>query len=135
MAKPGATVVVVDPDYGTQVVELPDQRLAQKVLDFRAHFQLQGGTLAHQIAGMFIEASLDDVAVEAKTLVVRDPASLDNVLGLRSWAGAAARAGFMTQTEVARWETLFDEVVTKGAFLWSVTFFITSGRKREGGTP
>ncbi len=129
VAKPGATVVVVDPDYGTQVVELPDQRIAQKVLHFRAHHMLRNGTLAHQMAGMFIEASLEHVIVEARTVVVRDPASLDNVLGLRSWARGASSAGFMTNDEVARWETLYDEVVAKGTFLWSVTFFITSGRK------
>ena len=61
--------------------------------------------------------------------MVRDPASLDNVLGLRSWVRRASSAGFMTNDEVARWETLYDEVVAKGTFLWSVTFFITSGRK------
>ncbi len=129
VTKPGGRVVVVDPDYGTQVVEHPDQRLAQKVLDFRAHQMLRNGTLAHRMAGMFIEASLEHVAVEEKTVVVRDPASLDNVLGLRSWALTASRAGFMTNDEVARWETLYDQVVAKGSFLWSVTFFTTSGNK------
>src|SRR5262249_56550152 len=34
--KPGGTIVVVDPDYGTQTMELSDQRLAQTVLSFRA---------------------------------------------------------------------------------------------------
>jgi SAM-dependent methyltransferase len=74
--KPGGTLVVVDPDYGTQVMELPDQRLARKVLDFRAHHALRNGTLGHQMAGKFLEADLERVSVEAKTLIVRDPLSL-----------------------------------------------------------
>ena len=61
--------------------------------------------------------------------MVRDPASLDNVLGLRSWALAASRAGFMSSGEGTSWETLYDQVVAKGSFLWSVTFFTTSGNK------
>jgi hypothetical protein len=35
----------------------------------------------------------------------------------------------MTDDEVHRWEILYDETVARGKFLWSVDFFITSGRK------
>lgn len=127
--KAGATMVVVDPDYGTQAMEFPDQRLAQKVLDFRAHHLLRNGTLAHQMKRLFVDARLDDVFMEEKSLIVRDPASVDNVMGLRSWARTALDRGMMTDAEVHRWETLYDEVVAEGRFLWSVSFFITSGRK------
>ena len=35
----------------------------------------------------------------------------------------------MNDDEVNRGETLYDETVAHGKFLWSVTFFITSGQK------
>jgi SAM-dependent methyltransferase len=127
--KAGATIVVVDPDYGTQTLELPDQPLARKVLDFRAHHALRNGTLAHQLGRWFVEACLEDVTVEERTLVVRDPTSVDNVLGLRSWARAALAQGRMSEPEVQRFEASYDEVVAAGRFRWSVSFFITSGRK------
>jgi SAM-dependent methyltransferase len=127
--KPGGTIVVVDPDYGTQRMELPDQHLARKVLDFRAHHALRNGTLAHQMADRFGQAGLEHVSVEAKTLVVRDPRAVDNAMGLRSWARAASTQGMMTDDEASRWEALYDEVVAQGKFLWSVDFFITRGRK------
>jgi len=127
--KVGATLVLVDPDYGTQALEFPDQNLAQKVLDFRAHHALRNGTLAHQMARWFAEARLDGVSVEEKALIVRDPAAVDNVLGLRSWARTALARGMMSDAEVNRWESLNDEVVADGGFRWSVSFFITSGRK------
>jgi len=38
----------------------------------------------------------------------------------------------MSDDEVTRWETLYDMVVAQGTFLWTVTFFITSGRKPTG---
>ncbi len=81
------------------------------------------------MAGRFVDAGLEQVSVEAKTLIVRDPLSLDGVLGLRSWARAASAEGIMTDDDVTRWEILYDETVAQGKFLWSVTFFITSGRK------
>lgn len=69
------------------------------------------------------------MSVEAKTLIVRDPLSLDDVMGLRSWARTASTQGIMDDHEVNRWEVLYDETVAEGKFLWSVTFFMTSGRK------
>jgi SAM-dependent methyltransferase len=128
--KVGGTIVVVDPDYGTQAMEFPDQHLVRKVLDYRAYRALRNGTLAHGMGGRFLDAGLGDVSVEEKVLVVRDPRSVDHVMGLRSWARAAMSHGTMTGDEVHRWETLYDETVARGAFLWSVTFFITTGRKR-----
>jgi len=42
-------VVVVDPDYDTQVVDVEDQTLARRVLRFRADRLLRNGTLAHRM--------------------------------------------------------------------------------------
>jgi SAM-dependent methyltransferase len=130
VTKPGGIVVVVDPDYGTQNLAFPDQVLARKVLAYRERHMIRNATLAHRMGVLFDRASLEDVAIEARTLEVRDPTSLDNVLGLRSWASAAAGAGFMSDEEVALWLKEYDEVVASGSFLWSVTFFITSGTNR-----
>jgi len=69
------------------------------------------------------------VRIEEHRLVVRDPASLDGVLGLRSWARTAAERGNMTGDEADRWENLYDQVVANGRFCWSVSFFISCGRK------
>jgi SAM-dependent methyltransferase len=127
--KAGATIVVVDPDYGTQAIHFPDERLASQVLSFRAQHALRHGTLAHDMGKMFVEAGLEDVGVEEKRLIVRDPASVDNVMGLRSWARTARERGVMNEDDVDRWETMYDQVVAEGTFCWSVSFFITRGRK------
>lgn len=130
--KPGATVVVVDPDYGTQTLNFPDQDLASKVMRFRADHLLRNGRLAHQMRQLFEEAALDNVSVEEKVLMTTEPTAVDNVMGFRTWARTAMARGFMTETEVHRWEALYDAVVAEGVFRWSVSFFITSGRKRSG---
>lgn len=121
--------MLVDPDYGTQAMEFPDPILSQKVLEFRARHALRNGTLAQQMREQFVEASLEDVSVEERVLIVRDPTSVDNVMGLRSWARTAFTCGMMSDAEVRRWEHLYDGVVAAGSFSWAVSFFITSGRK------
>ena len=52
-----------------------------------------------------------------------------NVMGLRTWAGTAHRAGFLEAGDVARWEVMFDATGAARTFLYAVTFFITCGIK------
>ena len=129
VTRPAGRVVVVDPDYDTQVLEFPDQDLARRVLRFRADHALRHGTLAHRMPALFREAGMDRVGVDPMTLVVRDPAAVDNVMGLRTWASTAHRSGFLDADEVQKWEEMYDATIAAGNFFYAVTFFITSGVK------
>jgi len=126
---PAGRLVLCDPDYDTQVVDLDDQPLARRVLRFRADRLLRNGAYAHRHAGLLTDLGLSDVAVEAHTLVVRDPTAVDNVLGLRSWAATAAERGELTAAEATRFQAAFDESVAHGRFTYAVTFFITSATR------
>lgn len=129
VTRPGGRIVTADPDYDTQVVEVADQALARRVRRFRADHSLRNGTIAHRMAALFVAAGLRDVRAEGMTLVVRDPAAVDNVMGLRTWAGSAHAHGLLPAEDAARWPRLLDEAVAAGRFLYAVTFFLTSGVK------
>ncbi|MFD8864984.1 methyltransferase domain-containing protein [Streptomyces sp. NPDC059590] len=129
VVRPGGRIVLADPDYSTQVLDIEDQDLAGQVLRFRAEANLRNGTLAHRHAGMLAARTLADVTVEARTLVVRDPTAVDNVMGLRSWAHTAAARGYLDPTDADRFVAQFDQAVSTGRFTYAVTFFLTSGTK------
>lgn len=130
LTAPGGRVVVVDPDYGTQVVSVPDQQLARRVLDFRADRVIRNGRLAQQMPPrLFAHAGLDDVQVEAVPIVVRDPTALDNGLGLRDWAGFAHQHGLIVADEVRAWTAALDEAAATDCFRYAFSLFITVGRK------
>jgi SAM-dependent methyltransferase len=129
VAKPGGRVVVADPDYDTQVVDVADQHLARRVLSYRADHALRNGTLAHRMGGLFARAGLTDVSVEGAPVVLRDPTALDNALGLRSWAAVAHERGLLDAADVARWEETFDCSIADGHFLYSFSLFLTAGTK------
>jgi SAM-dependent methyltransferase len=127
--RPEGRMVVADPDYGTQTMEFPDERLAQRVLRYRSEVGLWNGTIAHRMPAEFQDAGLTGVAVDRLVLIVQDPESYDRVFGLRSWPRSALRQGWFTLSDVDRWETLYDRCVSAGLFQWTVTFFITVGVK------
>ncbi|MET8065593.1 methyltransferase domain-containing protein [Micromonospora sp. NPDC005313] len=126
VVRPGGRIVLADPDYDTQVLDIADQDLARRVLRFRADVLLRNGTLAHQHAGILATLGLTDVTVEPRTLLVRDPAAADNVLGLRSWAATAAQRGVLEPGRARAFEDQFDHAVDTGRFTYAVTFFLTA---------
>ncbi|WP_435205341.1 methyltransferase domain-containing protein [Micromonospora sp. bgisy143] len=126
VVRPGGRVVLADPDYDTQVLDIADQSLARRVLTFRADVLLRNGSLAHQHGGLLAAHGLVDVTIKPRTLLVRDPTAVDNVLGLRSWAATAAQRGVLTLAEARAFEEQFDEAVLAQRFTYAVTFFLTA---------
>jgi SAM-dependent methyltransferase len=126
---PGGHIVVADPDYGTQVVDIPDQELAQRVLRYRSDVGIRNGRLAHQMGRLFVQAGLTDVQVETVPVVLRDPNALDSAMGLRDWATFARDHGLIAAAEVSAWELALDQAAANGWFLYSFAVFLTAGRK------
>ena len=129
VTKPGGRLLVVDPDYDTQVVDVADQELARRVLRFRADHLLRNGNLAHRLGGLFADAGLVNVQVEAVPVVLRDPAALDDAMGLRSWAGVAHGRGLLAAEDAARWEQQLDDAAAGDHFLYAFSLFLTLGRR------
>lgn len=129
VTKSGGRIVVVDPDYDTQVVDVANQELARRVLRFRADHALRNGTLAHRMGGLFMRAGLIEISVEAATVVLRDPTALDNTMGLRTWAAVAHERGLLAEEDVPAWEREIDEAIADGRFLYSFSLFLTTGTK------
>ncbi|MFE9954852.1 methyltransferase domain-containing protein [Micromonospora sp. NPDC005299] len=126
VVQPGGRVVLADPDYDTQVLDIADQSLARRVLRFRTDSLLRNGALAHQHAGLLAAHGLVDVTVEPRTLLVRNPTAVDNVLGLRTWAATAAQRGALDPAEARAFEDQFDDSVNARRFTYAVTFFLTA---------
>ncbi|PWR08358.1 SAM-dependent methyltransferase [Micromonospora acroterricola] len=126
VVRPGGRIALADPDYDTQVLDIADQGLARRVLRFRADVLLRNGTLAHQHAGLLATHGLADITVESRTLLVRNPTAVDNVLGLRSWAATATQRGALDPAEARAFEDQFDEAVVAQRFTYAVTFFLTA---------
>jgi SAM-dependent methyltransferase len=130
VTRTGGRIVIADPDYDTQVVDILDQELARRVLRYRADHMLTNGALAHQMGRLFLQAGLTDIHTEAMPIVLRDPRALDHAMGLRSWADTACARGFLENADVHRWEQMLDDAETQGYFLYAFTVYVTVGVKR-----
>jgi SAM-dependent methyltransferase len=129
VTKPGGRVIVADPDWDTQVVDVPIQNLARRVPRWRTDYAQRNGTIAHRSGGILVASRCADVVVEAAPIVLQDPQALDNGLGLGDWSGFAHKEGLVTADEVELWRRQLDDAATAGRFLYAFTIFVTAGTR------
>ncbi|MFI6817583.1 methyltransferase domain-containing protein [Nonomuraea sp. NPDC050328] len=127
--RPGGRLVLADPDYDLQALEIEDQELARRILRYRADEMVRNGALAHRQAARLVDLGFDDIGVEARTVVVRRPDVLDNVLNLRDWAHHAVGRGRLPVGDAERFVRQFDRAARDGKLTYVLTFLLTSGTK------
>ncbi|MBC2876438.1 MULTISPECIES: methyltransferase domain-containing protein [Streptomyces] len=130
VVRPGGRIVICDPDTATQALNIEDHQLAAEILDLRQRVSVQHGTFARRVPGLLTARGLLDVEVEPRTLLVRDKSTVDDTMGIRSWAEVFADLGHLDRSEAQRFNTLLDKAIEGSQFLYSVTYFLTSATVR-----
>jgi SAM-dependent methyltransferase len=127
---PGGVVVVVDPDQGTLVLEVPgaSAELVELVVRRRRDVQYRNGRMARRLPAEFARRGLVDVTVDAFGLVLTDP---DEAFGLPTWVDHALRArtpGFVDDHR-EQWDVAMQRARAEPGFVYAVTYFVVSGRR------
>ena len=127
VAKPGAAVVVVDPDWETLVIDALDpavtRRVVEAICDDHRH-----GRMGRQLPRLFRRAGLVEVGVVPITPTIGDYALADQLFGLaRVWSGRGT--GTVSAAEAESWVRELQAADRAGEFFSAMSGFIVSGRK------
>jgi ubiquinone/menaquinone biosynthesis C-methylase UbiE len=128
VARPGARIVVLDPDWGTAVVDSPDRELTRKVVG-RMCDRRRNGWCGRQLHRFFKRAGLLDVFVYPWTLVITDLALTDQLGRLRTTVQELHEAGEVTAAEANGWLEHLQQASQAGLFFSALTGFAACGRK------
>lgn len=127
LTRPGGRIVANDPDTGSQIVDLPDRALTQKLLAYRATFRDSGWT-GRRLPRLFREAGLVDVTVRPNTIWTTDPSPAMNGW-LPPSIEQAREAGVLTSAEADNLLADIEEVTRSGNYFFAMTWFVVGGRK------
>jgi SAM-dependent methyltransferase len=126
--RPGGMLIVADPDQGSLVVEVPGAPayLVDAIRRRRRDRQYRSGTYIRGMPTTLCGMGFDDVRIEARPLVLTDPA---DAFGIATWGDAAAAEGGLTAAEAAQWRSSLARLPPDQGFVYAVTFFVVSARK------
>ena len=121
VTRSGGVVSVVDPDWETLVIDMPNRPLFRKIREHSLDSQI-GRTIGSQLFNLFRRAGLGEVTVvTAVLLTISDFSVARQLANLDEMGDAALAAGAITPAEHQKWlETLH-------SFEDSVPFFAAVG--------
>lgn len=128
VGRPGARLVVGEPDWDTLVIDAGDRTLTRAILRFRCD-EYHTGWVGRQLYRLLTDAGLRDVAVLGVSLLATDYTLADTVFNLHQAAQDAAAAGVVDREAAQEWIRGLEVAGRSGRFFGAATAFIASGRK------
>lgn len=126
--RPGGTLVAVDPDWETFVVDPGDRDTTRKFFGFCAD-QFPDGSSGRKFYRYFRERNLRDVVIHPEPLVFHDFSLAYRVLNMKQFLAAAVEQSVLSQGEVEDWEQELKSADSVGNFTFTGMMFAVSGRK------
>lgn len=126
VAKPGAGLAFIEPDFSTTTVNLPDRPAVRRALAHEADTAVVESWLPGALLGCLADLGLADIARATRVAVF--PADL----GATYFAGVgahAAAAGTLSAAEAAAWRAGVDALHAEGRLFGSVGYFLFTARK------
>ena len=129
VAKPGARIVVIEPDWETLVVDVPDRTITRKISHFICDQIMHNGWIGRQLPNLFKACGLLEIGVAASAVPLTDLILADRLWGLRRNAERARNAGLVSTSEAAEWVDNLEQAGQENRFFGAVTGFAVRGRK------
>ncbi len=128
VAKPGAVVLVADPDWETLVIDAPDQAVTRRVVEANSA-TTRNGRMGRQLPRLFRRAGLVEVGVVPVTITIGDYAVANQIFGFGDALERARGIGSIPASEADSWVRGLQEADRAGEFFSAMCGFIVTGRK------
>jgi ubiquinone/menaquinone biosynthesis C-methylase UbiE len=126
--RPGGTLVAVDPDWETFVVDPGNRDTTRKFFRFCAD-QFPDGSSGRKFYRYFRERNLSDVVIHPEPLVFHDFSLTYRILNMDQFLAAAVEQSELSRGEVEAWVQELKSSDTAGNFTFTGVMFAVSGRK------
>jgi SAM-dependent methyltransferase len=128
VAKSGARVVIIEPDYGATRIEGGDPIITRKLIEARcAHFR--NGRVGMLLPLLFKQQGLVEVSLKMTRLETTSLAANDEQRLRENYVEPALARGLIAGTEGDIWISSLKEAVGMKRYLHSMSLFLTSGKK------
>lgn len=124
--KPGGGLALIEPDFSTTTVNLPDRPMLRRALAHEVDTAVVRGWLPGPLSGILADLGFEDVGLASRVLVF--PQGLGATY-FRSVGRHAEAAGAISAAELAEWSAGIDGLAARGRLFGSVGYFLFTARR------
>ena len=126
VARPGAGLAVIEPDFSTTTVNLPDRPAVRRALAHEADTAVVESWLPGALLACLGDLGLADIARATRVAVFPQDLGAAYFTGVGAHAAAA---GALSPAEAAAWRAGIDALHARGRLFGSVGYFLFTARK------
>jgi len=120
VARPGARLVVHEPDWGTLAIDAPGTDLTRRILNYICD-NVPSGWLGRQLPRLFNDLHLKDIQVVMVSGALRDFEQANNLFKLEATVAEAVEAGAVAWVEGFGWLQALRQASREGAFFTALS--------------
>jgi len=126
VAKPGATLAFIEPEFGTTTINLPDRALVRRVMAHEADTAVVVSWLPGQLYYELSDLGLFDVTVSTRAVIF--PQDLAAIY-FADVGRNATKDGAISQAELSTWLAGIADLHKQGRLFGSVGYFLFTARR------
>jgi ubiquinone/menaquinone biosynthesis C-methylase UbiE len=127
--KPGGTLVITEPDWGTMALDPGDKETIRSLISFCTDSFPDGWT-GRKLHRYFIESELD-TTIEVEPVVMQDFPTIRRAMNFDNFIAGAVQNGKMSQIQADELMDGFQKAGEKGTFFFSYMIYRVIGKKRK----
>lgn len=124
VTKPGGRVVLMEPDWGTLIVDAGDRALERKILSAGLDRALKTGDVGRRVPGLFARCGLVERQVTMIPIQYANLASAQHFI-LGGFEDAARKV--VSARDLTRWRTSLEQAEEEGRFFAAFNYVLVSG--------
>jgi len=130
VTRPGGRIVIMDPDWGTMIVEAPNRGLTREIIDNHIDQLVLNPWCGRELYKLFQKAGLKNVAVaDTATLVLTDFSTANQLWFIDKAANLMIEEKPSLADKVKSWVSYLKQADDEGFFFSAITGFIAVGEK------
>jgi SAM-dependent methyltransferase len=130
VSRPGAWIVVAEPDWETLLIDAPNMQLTRQFVAYYSS-RIQNAWCGRQLLRLAKDAGLAEIICDPVTAVFTDYAAVNKVFRIQEFMEDLVTAGQTSQDSVSTWLSAVEHQAQRDRFFCSLTLFIVAGRKRH----
>ena len=118
-------VTAIEPDFGTNAINLANRGLVRRVLDHECDDNIPHGWLVRDMAALMADAGMRDVHIDTRIVIFTPDLAAEYFTGTGKSAHAA---GVIGDAELDGWVSSIEELRQSGRLFCSIGYYLFAGR-------
>ena len=125
VTRPGGFVAAIEPDFGTNAINLADRGLVRRVLDHECDANIPQGWLVRDLRGLMEDAGLRDIRIDTRIVIFTPQLAASYFTGT---AKSAEQAGVISAADAGGWGAAIADLFQKGRLFCSIGYYLFTAR-------